>query len=322
LGRCPESYTKSGNSLSDLTVLLYGPFGSGKTPSIGEAAEWVNASTSGAKHLRLYSADPGGLQTIRPHINLGLIKYIPIHSFNPWAYVQAIEGKLPQADGKWRLDEQENAKVGAWAFEGFTSIGNSLMHDLSQRTAAGEAIGGQGNIRFDGNSTVAKTTGADGIKIGGNNQAHFGVVQNHLRDFAFRSFRLPGLVIWTALERRAQDEGTMATVLGPELVGGALTSIAPSWFNLTLRLASIPGEGSKPAENRMYLQSHKDQTAPGAVALAGIRFPTTLISAEDQKKLFPPFIAPASFKRVLELTQGVEQLATEALAKQLGKKLS
>ena len=301
--------------MSDLTVLIYGPPLSGKTPSIGEAAEWIYASTSGEKHLRLYSRDPGGLQPIRPHINCGIIDYIPLHDINPWAFAWAAEGKLPNADGKWAINEAKNATVGAWAFEGFKSIGDGLMQDLSHRTAAGEAIGGQGNIRFDGNSSVAKTTGADGIKIGGNNQAHYGVVQNHLRDLAFRSFRLPGLVIWTALENRAQDEGTMATILGPALVGNALSSIAPSWFNLTLRLAATPSEGSKAAENRMYLQSHKDASAPGAVALAGVRQPTTLLSKEQQ---LPPFIAPASFKKVMELMRGMEENATEALRKRLG----
>lgn len=306
--------------MSDLTVLIYGPFGSGKTPSIGEAAEWINASTSGEKHLRLYSRDPGGTGSIQPHINTGLIDYVPLHSYNPWTFAWAAEGKLPQTKGdpntKWHLDEAKNARVGAWAFEGFTSIGHAHLQDLSHRTAAGEAIGGQGNIRFDGNSAVAKTTGADGIKIGGNNQAHYGVVQNHLQDYALKSFRLPGMVIWTARERRAQDDGTMATILGPDLVGGAKTAEAPAWFNLVVRLAPIPSEGTKAAENRMYLQSHKDATAPGAVALAGIRQPNTLLSKEQQ---LPPFIAPASFIKLMQLMKGIEEAATEALRKRIEK---
>jgi hypothetical protein len=303
--------------LSDLTVLFYGPFNSGKTPSIGEAAEWIDASTSGEKHLRLYSRDPGGPQTIRPHVNNGIIDYVPLHDVNPWALVWATEGKLPGKDGKWIHDEAKNAKVGAWAFEGFSSIGSALLQDLGQRTAAGEAIGGQSNIRFDGNSAIAKTTGADGIKVGGNNQAHYGVAQNQLRDMAFRSFRLPGLVVWTALEERGQDEGSMATVLGPSLVGSKLTGIAPSWFHLTLRLSPVPAEANKPGGNRMYLTTHKDASAPGAIALAGVRYPSTLMEEVSKKEPLPAYVQPASFLKVMDLMKGIEEKATAELAKRI-----
>jgi hypothetical protein len=269
------------------------------------------------KHLRLYSADPGGTGSIQSHIDLGYIDYIPLQGVNPWAFAWATEGKLPQPDGKWAIDEAKNSKVGAWAFEGFTSIGSAILQDLSHRAALGEAIGGQSNIRFDGNSAIAKTTGADGIKIGGNNQAHYGIAQNQLRDLAFRSFRLPGTVIWTALERRGTDETTMATILGPELAGGALTSIAPAWFNMTLRLASMPAEGAKPAENRMYFSSHKDATAPGAIALAGVRYPSSLLASLPKDKQLPAFIAPASFLKAMGLMQGIREAATAELKRKM-----
>lgn len=298
---------------------MYGASGSAKTTQIGELAEYVYEQTNGQKKVRLYTADRGGYDSIKPHVNLGLVEVIELYHVNPWTLEWAVEGRVPDTGEKpWILDASRNAPIGAWAFEGLTSFANLMMSSLAKRAAAGENHGGEANVKIAGNNAKVGETGADGITVGGSNKAHYAIVQGRIRDLCFRSMRLPGTVLWTALDQRGTDQEGMQTVLGPQVIGKALAEIVPQWFSLSFHLVSIPKDGNVPPEYKLFVAPHKDQTAPGAVALANSRQP---MDVPESKKL-PQSISPTSLKKALTLLQGAEDAATQALKARLAKTVS
>lgn len=304
--------------MADRSILIYGSTGVGKTPQVGELAEYVYRQSNGRLKTRLYTADPGGHGSVKPHQNLGILEVVELYDQNPWSYEWAVEGRLPKTGEKaWAIDAERNAKIGAYAFEGFTSFAANMMGSLARRAAKGENYGGEANVKLIGNSAAVGETGADGIVVGGSNKAHYNIVQNRLRDLAFRSMRLPGIVLWTALDQRGTDAEGMQSVLGPMLVGKAMAEIVPQWFNLSFHLVALPSDGVKPIEYKMFLRPHKDSTAPGAIALANCREP---LDVPDAKKL-PQSISPTSLKKVLELLQISEESATSVLKARLDASL-
>ncbi len=268
-----------------VTILLYGDTGDGKTTLIGEYAEDKFKKTG--KITRLYTADPGGWRGLKPYVKLGIIHVVDLRKMpRPWEWVgEAIKGKLPigiGVDGMpiWQLDIAANEKVGVYAFEGLTAFSDVLMQDASKQAASGQNIGGQGvNFRHqEGN-----------VKWAGNSPAHYGNVQTVMTIAVQESFHLPGDVIWTAMARRAADNDTQATILGPQIVGKALTSDVPRWFVYTFRAATIPGNDlmKTKTEHRLYIEDWSDALTPGAKALANNRSPL------DSDPI-DPFITPAS----------------------------
>lgn len=242
---------------------------------------------------------------------------LEVHAFNPWILEWAAEGKLPpeKADEAWVLDAARNANVGAWAFEGLTSWAGMMMGSLAKRAAKGENHGGEANVKIAGDAPTVGETGAKGITVGGSNKAHYAIVQNRIRDLVFRSMRLPGIVLWTALDQRGTDMEGMQTILGPQVIGRALADIVPQWFSLSFHLVTIPKDGAAPPEYKMFLTPHKDTTAPGAVALANNRQPMDL----PTDKKVPQSISPSSLKKAFELLQGAEEVATDVLRARLQK---
>jgi energy-coupling factor transporter ATP-binding protein EcfA2 len=298
--------------MADTTILLVGPTGSGKSTQLGELAEYVSKQSLGQKHLRLYTADPGGYRSLKPHINLGLIKVVELKATNPWAYEWACDGRLPDPTGedkKWIVDEAANSSVGGWAFEGLTSFGNGLMGNLAARAAVGDNVGGEKIITVKGDSAVQK--GAEGIMVGGNNRSHYGIVQGRMRELVYRTHRLPGIVAWTALDSAGEDKEGAQRVVGARIAGKALIDEAPSWFTYTLHMVVNVEEGERPT-HRMYLMHHKDESTPGALALANTRQPLNIA------KPLPLYVQPASVKHVFELIENAEAEATAYLKEAMG----
>lgn len=79
--------------------LFYGASGLGKTAQIGKAAEW--AAKKWGKRTRLISADGGGWDVVRPHVNAGLI--VPFAVRGSEHFVETID-KLCQ--GYWPADPE------------------------------------------------------------------------------------------------------------------------------------------------------------------------------------------------------------------------
>ena len=287
------------------TVLLYGDSGDGKTALVGEMAEWVKKTTG--KNTRLAASDRGGLETIRPYVDLGIIEVEDLADADPWMWLNKVARGYVRQDSKWILDAARNEQIGLWAFEGFTSVGDALMQSLAQKAAAGTNIGGGGNVNF--------SIQADGetIKVGGNNQAHYGVVQTRIVEECWQSQKLPGWTMWTAATKRDEDPNAAGKVLGPAIVGKALTAEVPRWFVYTFRVAAVPGQGTVPERHILYLGDHQDMNSGGAKGLGNTRVPL------DAPKM-PASIEPASVVKAIELISASYAPATAAIKARLGMK--
>jgi hypothetical protein len=285
------------------TVLLYGDSGDGKTALVGEMAEWVRAKEG--KRTRLASSDRGGLETIRPYVDLGIIEVVELGESDPWVWLNKVSRGYVREGGKWILDPKRNAEIGLWAFEGMTSIADALMQSLAVKASQGTNVGGGGNVNF------SVTAEGETVKIGGNNQAHYGVVQTRIVEEVWQSQRLPGWCLWTAAAKRDEDPNAAGKVLGPAIAGKALTGEVPRWFVYTFRVAAVPGAAGTAERHILYLGDHQDINSGGAKGLGNTRVPL------DAPKL-PATIEPASVVKAVELIQASYDPAVAAIKKRLG----
>lgn len=288
------------------TILLYGRTRAGKSTQIGELAEHVY-KTEGKK-TRLYTADRGGIDPIRPYVDLGIIEVIEQGSSSPWAFLdKASKGFVRDEKGKWVPGKNE--EIGLFAFESMTAFADALMADMAKKAGANVSIGGGANISF--------TDQSDGetFKISGSNMAHYGVCQTRITDGVWESQKLPAsYILWTASVSKDEDNASSNKVLGPAVAGKALTAEVPRWFNLTFRLDCLPAEMGKGERHLLYMGNHRDVNAGGAVGLGNTRVPL------DAPAIKETIIEPASIVRALSLIDSGYDAALAAIKKRLEAK--
>src|SRR3990167_1234312 len=280
-----------------ITILLYARTGAGKTTQIGKLAEDVNV-TSG-KIPRLYTADRGGLDTIQPYVNLGLIEVEPIGDSDPWIWLNKIVRGYVKRNGKWSLDKAANAKVGMMAFESAHFIANLLKLDMERKAAHGINIGGDTNTSFD-------ITDASGEKLKVGTTKGFqkcSIPQSRLWEEIMESHRLDtDYVLWPAgLNKGEDDVNTSAKIIGPDILGNALTPKLPMDFHYTFRMDVVPGKGAEPPKHILYLGTHQDVNAGNATALGNIRRPL------DAAPLKSYMIEPADLVQALKIVRSDAQ---------------
>lgn len=295
MSKCRESF------------LFIGDTGVGKTATLGELAEEAFRRTG--KKTRLYCADGGGWGTVDAHVAEGLIEPIMLTDYAyPWAWFDyAVRGALPldRSDPltKWEIFPKENAAVGLFAYEGLTGCGDALMRDLARQSAEGKKIGGDAPINFEGRPASA---GIPAMKIGGNNMAHYNIVQRRLADGVETSQHLgegEWYLAWSALLLRTTDDVTKMPILGPQLVGKALTTECPRWFGNTFRVAAYPTKEGKMVR-RLYLDEHLDPES-GVMCLAKNR--------GNKEFPLPNFIEPPSMQEALRLIEESQLKGRSAL---------
>lgn len=287
------------------TILLYGRTNSGKTAQIGELAEHVFKTLK--KKTRLYTADRGGLNTIQPYIDLGIIEAVEMADANPWIFLnKATCGEMRGANGKWAPGD--NTHIGLFAFESMRAFAEAFMGDMSARTANTNVnIGGGSNISFQ------VTEGSDTLKVSGSNMAHFGVAQAKITEEVWRSQNLNApYIMWTSSVSKDEDTTAAGKVLGPDVIGKALTAEVPRWFNITIRIDVLPARDGKPERHIMYLGNHIDVGAGGAAGLGNTRMP------KDAPPLAKNTIEPASIVEALRLLDSGHDAAVEVIRKRLG----
>jgi len=291
--------------LSKKTILLYGRTNSGKTAQIGELAEYVFAKTG--KKTRLYHGDKGGLDTISPQIEEGIIMVEEMGNTDPWHFLHhAARGHYKDSQGKWILTPEEN--IGVYGFESLRSIAEGLMESMKQKAAEGVNIGGGSNVAFQ----IKDASDGQTLKISGSNMAHFGVAQSRMTEEVWQSQRLNAdYIIWTSSVSKDDDSTSSNKVLGPDVIGKALTPEVPRWFNLTFRIDVEPAKNGAPEKHILFLGNHVDIGAGGAAGLGNIRMPL------GAPALTSNTIEPASLVKALQLIEGGQKSAREALKKRL-----
>lgn len=294
---------KVGHSVSGLTtafptILLFGYTGSGKTALIGELAE--HYYLNGHKTTRLYGADKGGWETILPYVELGVIEVVPFFG-DVWNWIDhAVQGH-GYKNGQWITELDPN--IALYAFEGLTSLSDELMGWMAK---SGLNIGGGGSFSF-----VAGTKQAP-IKVGTNNMAHYAVAQRELFGKAIQSQSLPATVLWTAGDKRGEDD-SVGGVVGPQLAGKAFTGEVPRAFKYTFRTVVEVNPGEAP-RHVLYLMDHIEMNAGMAKGIANARIP---LAGADAIKI-PPKIEPASLVEALKLLEKRQDAAKDAIKRRLG----
>ena len=288
------------------TILLYGRSNSGKTTQIGVLAEHV-FKTSG-KRTRLYTGDRGGLGSIQSYVDLGVIDVVMMTNDDPWIFLhKAVRGYTKDpATGKWVCNEEKNNEIGLWAFESLRSFAESLMADMAKKAGMGVNIGGGPNVSF----VVGDES--ERLQVSGSNIAHYGVAQFRMTDEVWESQKLPtGILIWTSSVSKDDDTTSSGKVLGPDVVGKALTTEVPRWFNLTFRIDGLPAQGGKPERHILYLGSHVDVGAGNVAGLGNIRRP---LDAPPLKRIT---IEPANIVEAIKLLEDGHDVVQETIKRRL-----
>lgn len=293
--------------MADTKILLYGRTGSGKTAQIGELAEYVFVKT-GLPTI-LWTADKGGTKTIQPYIDLGLIRVVMIEDTDPFIFLnKGAGGFVRDANRKWVREDM--SKYGMAAFESFRSFADCMMVGMENKLAAGVNIGGSANISFQAASD------GETLKVSAGNMSIYGVAQNQIRNEVWNSHKLPvKYLIWTSAVSKDEDINAAGKVLGPDVIGKAMTTVTPYWFDYTYRIDTIAAQMGKPERHLLYMGTHADVNAGGAAGLGNTRLP---LGAE----LANTIIEPASIVKALESIEGGNKTATDKLKARLGSKLN
>lgn len=286
------------------SILLYGRTRSGKSSQLGELAEYIYKTTG--KRSRVYTADRGGTDPLKPYITAGLVEVVEQAGTDIWIFAnKAGKGCIRDASGRWV--DSDVSKLGMVAFESMTAFADAMMASLIQKSTEGVSIGGTGNVSF------SATGDGETVKVGGSNMAMFGVVQSRVTSEVWASQRLPvEYVVWTASASKDEDQTAGGKVIGPAVIGKAMTAEVPRWFNLCFRIDAIPAQQGKPERHVLYLGNNVDLASGNATALGNTRVP---MGVE-----LPPSIEPASMAKALDLLKGAEATATESLKKRLAMK--
>ena len=292
------------------TILLYGRTGAGKSAQVGVLAEHVFKTTG--KRTRMYTADRGGVDTIQPYLDLKLIDVVEIGNSDPWMFLnKSTHGFVRDAAGKWVLDKARNAEVGFYAFESLRSMASALMFKMAQDGARGVNIGGGSNVSF------SVTGDGETLKISGNNPAHYGAAQSRILEEVLASQHLDAqYIMWTSGVSKEDDNVSTSKMLGPDVVGKALTPVISMEFNYTMRIDVFPATREKPERHLLYLGSHTDVNAGNAAAVGNIRRPL------DAPPLKETIIEPANIVQALTLLrdEGTKAAAVAAIKARLGMK--
>ena len=288
------------------TILLYGRTNAGKTALVGELAEYVKKTTG--KNTRLYTGDRGGLDTIRPYIDLGIIEPVELDGKDPWIFLNnACAGKTKDASSKWIMPD--NSNIGLFAFESLRSFAEALMESMKVKAGQNVSIGGASNIAFN------VTEEGETLKISGSNMAHFGVAQGFMTEQVWKSQKLNApYILWTSSVSKDEDTTAAGKILGPDVIGKALTAEVPRWFNMTFRIDVVPASSGAKERHILYLGNHVDVGAGNASGLGNIRMPL------DGKFPEKNTIEPASLVAALELLEGGRKSAVDAIKKRLSLK--
>ena len=290
--------------------LIYGASGLRKTTNIGLIALYVKAKYG--KLTRLVTCDGGGFDVLLPLVESGLIE--------PWTisnWPDFIEACDKASQGFWPVDISNPSKgliaptpalwekIGFVAFEGLTSMGDSMLRYLSSK-----------GIRLSQDPSYKWTDGK--TTYSGANQSYYGEVQNRLNEFVVKSHLLPcERVLWTALEGKGEEDGTRAPIYGPAIAGKKSTGKATQWFGNSCHIEAMVAEtGVDPKTKQigltvtpvMYLRTHADPTTK-------IPFPCKTRAPFQYATELPEYLDPPDMAELYRKLDALNDKVKEDLAK-------
>lgn len=308
-------------------ALVYGRSGSGKT------TWWMNIARYlwQTKQLktRCYLGDGGGA-TIDINGGEEFVEVYPyVQRVHPFETVAAI------TSGAWPVDatsattqlrpptEAEWKQIGLVVFEGLTVMGDYIMGSqvggLAHRMAKGEILNNDASFKLkDGE-----------LAVGGNARSHYSLGQRTMWEAVGRTEGIPVPVIWTSHERKAgEDEASKESIIGPDIVGQALTAKIGACFAYAVHLHPVhvavkkkdPLTGTTvetmSLEYRAYTQDHYDPNLRHYVRYyANVRIPA--IVRQKKPEVMPEWLPADSLdflKRLQDARLLGETLQQERIA--------
>jgi hypothetical protein len=241
-------------------ILVYGGTGSFKTAQIKFLAKY--AYKTWQKTARLASCDGGGWKPLDASVKASLIEAWGVSTLeNPRTVLRKLsQGYWPKPlNGKLILAEDKKYladKIGVFALEGLTSVANVIMRDAlnKQMVVAGDQRGERGAISFEEKVQSIDALGKELTlteKYSFATQGNYNDAQRATYDFCtnLRSLPIP-IVYLTALEARGEEEDTKKTIIGPAVVGKAMTSQVGSWVGDQIHaddyFVTVPDPTDKP----------------------------------------------------------------------------
>lgn len=224
-------------------ICVYGGTGSFKTAQAHFLAKYVYKKWG--KVTQLASCDGGGWKPLEPDIEAGLIEAWGVSAIeNPRSIMRKLSQgfwpKVTEAGGVKKLvlappTPETWKKVGCRVHEGLTSTANIIMRDAlnKQLVVAGDQRGERGAISFQEDVTTLDAMGKElksVEKYSFATQGNYNDAQRAVYDFTtnYRSLPCP-YVYLTALEARGEEEDTRKTIIGPAVVGKAMTAQVGTW---------------------------------------------------------------------------------------------
>lgn len=265
----------------NLTIALWGDTGCGKTYLSAELIDHLR--TTKKQRSVVYMADRGW-RTMKPQIDSGAALPVPLVG-DPFIWLShAIKGEVLEGT-KW---VKAPADVGLWLYEGGTSIASELKESVK----ASHADPTRPGIGPAANKFEIKV-GDESLKRAAMDKGHFGIVQDEVRNAIWQSQDLPGIILWTFLALRKQDDDTKQDIIGPEILGKALTAAVQSWFHYSFHVDAVTPVSGGPEAHVLYTQGHNDMTTGNARAKSNSRVP-------PGADALPAKYEPASLVKVLD----------------------
>jgi hypothetical protein len=235
--------------------LYYGQPASGKSQAARDMIKAVHAETG--KKARVIIGD-GSTATYERLQRQGLVEICEF-AHRPWPpYVvqRLMEGWFPIDGPLGPLvppDKQPTfPDIGMYVIEGASVMGSYLMSTikggLAWQSGQGVKIGQDSPFQLFMGEMDAKGKLIDGPgeNFGGNPMSHYGVSQRHVMDAVTRSKGLAPYVIWTAHEVNNDPDKSVINkelIVGPEVVGKALTANFQRMFGNTLHFQTVAKRG-------------------------------------------------------------------------------
>jgi|SRR5579872_165640 len=300
-------------------ICCYGSSGAGKTSQLLFLARY--AYKKWRKTSRLASCDGGGWKPLDPAVEAKLIEPWNVSALeNPRSVLRKLSQgywpKIAMTGGKAHLVLVEDTAalrdhIGVMAFEGLTSVANIIMRDAlnKQMVVAGDQAGSKGAIQFDESVTLAALGGAETVtkeKYSFATPGNYNDAQRAVFDFCNNSRSLPcPLVYWTALESRGEEEDTKRSIIGPAVIGKAMTAQVGAWVGDLLRAddfyVNVPDPTHKLTDDEKKAGVKQRQMQITKVRIWFIRHPDPVTGM-----LFPakPRVAPNVIPKLLEVYPG------------------
>lgn len=298
-------------------VCCYGSSGSFKTAQILFLAKY--AYKRWRKLTRLASCDGGGWKPLEPAIEAGLIEAWNVSAIeNPRSVLRKLSQgywpkTIPATSAKPAhlvLQDDTNyisEHIGVMAYEGLTSVANIIMRDALNKQLKVSAD--ESPATFNETVTLASMGGAESQvveKFSFASRGNYNDAQRAVYDFCTntRSLRCP-LIYWSAQEARGEEEDTKKTIIGPALVGKAMTSQVGTWVGDLIHMEDYYVEEPDPThkltdeERKRGVRQRMKQITK--VRAWFIRHPDSITGM-----LFPakPRVTPTMIPRLLEVYPG------------------